>query len=373
MKKIALFVLTFVVFLGCIQSAQNKGSFTVEGGNPVGSQLDSVNKNSATQVSDSLGESAYECDPTPKEREFDVEAYYTGPLIDAHLHMPVLFALPPQLEALLPYEDTPVLEKDVTSDEIVCLLEKEGIIKAIGFYPVLETLVVPAINHIKKIEEKHPGKITAFFMPPPLFTPLYKPEKLDEILTEYPTVFSGYGELATYYPIFDGTSPNDPQFLETYKVLEKHNKIVMLHPTPENMDALENAIQLNPNVTFLLHGDNVEDQVIPLLEKHDNAYYSLDTSLVKIYGPSSAEEFNTALRKEFHERLNAVIEKWKPIIEAHPDKFMWGTDRLETWHFDQNFGGLLEEFSRSFIGSLDKEVQEKFAYKNAEGILEEGT
>ena len=49
---------------------------------------------------------------------------------------------------------------------------------------------------------------------------------------------------------------------------------------------------------------------------------------------------------------------------------MWGTDRLEGWHFDKEVGGLVEEFSRAFIGELDSSVQEKFAYKNAQRMLE---
>ena len=33
--------------------------------------------------------------------------------------------------------------------------------------------------------------------------------------------------------------------------------------------------------------------------------------------------------------------------------------------------GLIEESARSFIGQLDPSVQEKFAYKNAEKLLQE--
>ena len=49
---------------------------------------------------------------------------------------------------------------------------------------------------------------------------------------------------------------------------------------------------------------------------------------------------------------------------------MWGTDRWHEWHFDQEVGGLLEEFGRSFIGEFAPEIQEKFAYKNAEEFLQ---
>ena len=34
------------------------------------------------------------CDFDPEQREFDIEPYYTGPLLDAHFHMPAAFAPP---------------------------------------------------------------------------------------------------------------------------------------------------------------------------------------------------------------------------------------------------------------------------------------
>lgn len=362
-KASLLFVLAIIALSGCTQ-AEKKGSFIIEG--------EQAGKDAET--------SSFECDTTPKEREFDVNAYYAGPLIDAHLHMPVLIALPQQFRQMLPYEEVPVLEKDITSDEIVCLLEKAKIKKAIGFYAVIESLAKPAVHVVKRVEANHPGKIAAFLLPSPLFSPIFKPEKLDEILSSNNGVFKGYGELATYFPVFEGRLPNDADFLETYKVAAKHNQIVMLHPTPENLDELEQAIKANPEVKFLLHGGEYRDRkttqeelkniVIGAVERNENVFYSIDTQLTEIYGPGK-EEFKERFRESFYEKLDETLRVWKPVIEANPDKFVWGTDRLETWHFDEEVGGLVEEIGRAFIGQLDKEVQEKFAYKNAERLLGE--
>ena len=65
------------------------------------------------------------------------------------------------------------------------------------------------------------------------------------------------------------------------------------------------------------------------------------------------------------------LRDWKQIIEAHPDQFTWGSDRWYTWHFDPGVSGLVVEFGRAFIGRLDPAVQEKFAYKNAERMLQQ--
>ena len=71
----------------------------------------------------------------------------------------------------------------------------------------------------------------------------------------------------------------------------------------------------------------------------------------------------------FNEVLHAALSEWKLRIEAHPSRFMWGTDRWYDWHFDAEVGGLLEEFGRAFIGRLSPAVQENFAHKNAEALL----
>ena len=76
------------------------------------------------------------------------------------------------------------------------------------------------------------------------------------------------------------------------------------------------------------------------------------------------------IRNNFDLLLKEKLGDWKNIIEAHPDQFTWGSDRWYTWHYDPEVGGLVEEFGRTFIGQLDPSVQEKFAYKNAERLLE---
>ena len=60
---------------------------------------------------------------------------------------------------------------------------------------------------------------------------------------------------------------------------------------------------------------------------------------------------------------------WRFFIGNNPDKFLWGTDRAYTMHFDPEVSALLDEISRSFTGQLDAEVQQKFAYQNAERLL----
>lgn len=50
---------------------------------------------------------------------------------------------------------------------------------------------------------------------------------------------------------------------------------------------------------------------------------------------------------------------------------LWGTDRGDAvWNYDIEVGQMQVKIARAFIGRLDPTVQEKFAYKNAQRLLE---
>jgi hypothetical protein len=337
------------------------------------------------------------CDFDPEQREFDTKNYYTGPLFDAHLHMPLLFAPPPGFQDEFT-EPEAVLGTDITIDGLVCQMDKENINGIFGFYQIHDFIFDQAIKLAKDTEDKYPGRIVTFVLPVPT---IVAPEKLDRILDgagssfyRYPNdLIKGYGELALYSQSYVGANPDDPNFLETYKILKKHDVIVMIHPKDrpksQHLEPLSRAIELNPDVKFLMHGcslsgfDCYTSDITKIMDKYPNAYYSLDTHLFSpprgapyMYDDSlnSEEKLISKLRQTLvqdvgNANFGAAQKEWKKMIENNPDQIMWGMDRGYTWHFDDEVHGLLVEYSRAFIGGLDPEVQEKYAYKNAERLL----
>ena len=70
--------------------------------------------------------------------------------------------------------------------------------------------------------------------------------------------------------------------------------------------------------------------------------------------------------------LRQALELYKPMIEAHPDRFMWGTDRVDiAWNYDEDVGKLLADYGRAFIGAFDPEIQEMIGHLNAERLIAE--
>lgn len=319
-----------------------------------------------------------ECDRTPAQRQFDSNPYYTGPLIDNHLHMPFTFDVPKEIYRQADW-NAPILEKEVLAGNIICDFEKEKISSAFGFYVVPNLLKGQAVQLVKQIEQQYPRRIIPFLMPTHVSGLDLKPEEAEDILNSNKGLFKGFGEIAFYKGSFKGVSPDDPSLLEIYKIADKHGLIVMLHPDDGQKQAVERILKESPNVKFLFHGENMWPWIEEIIGIYPNAYYSVDANLfdipnehtiANIYGPEK-EEFVSEFTGNFDRILKANLEIWKPRIEKHSDNYLWGTDRAFDWHFDADVGALLEEMSRSFIGQLNPDVQEKFAYRNAKGLLKE--
>ena len=297
--------------------------------------------------------------------------HYDGPLFDAHFHMPSLIDFS-KIEGLGIDHDInsitdPVLGKDVSLDKILCNFDKEKVRGAIGFSIGIEPLLEETLKAAESVKMDSSGKISLFLMPQ-----VFSTESLESIETTNKGLFAGYGEMTFYGQDYANTPPDSPVVMETYKVAEKHNLIVMIHPGRNQKSNIGNVLQKNPNVNFLLHGFEIENDIVDLIDKYPNVYFSIDSAvLYAMQGlfMGSKGQFVSRFEQEFDVNMNRAVNKWKSAVEKHPDRFMWGSDRGLLWHYDEDVSILFEEFGRAFIGKLDPSVQEKFAYENAEELI----
>ncbi len=359
-----LFIIILVLFFGCVQKGEATNNETIE----------------------HIGVKE-ECDHTPTKRQFNSEPYYSGPLIDTHIHLPAAFKTPDNIAEEVDW-DAPVFDKDINRSQIICMLDKENIKSAFGFYIVTTMLTEKSVQVAKEIDGQYPGRIVPFILPPHFESLNPGPTEIEQILKSNPGLFKGFGEIAMYRGSYYGMSPNDPSLLEIYEVADKNNLIIMMHPDEGWDSDIESMVRDNPNVTFLFHGGTIEEtprnageieKWVMTVVRYPNAYYTIDIDFSDLaddpscclFDVDNKEDFVVNFKKNYDKILAESLARWKPHIEKYPDKFLWGTDRGEyAWAFDPEVGGLIEELSRAFIGQLDPTVQEKFAYKNAEKLLE---
>ena len=298
--------------------------------------------------------------------KFNAGPYYTGPLFDAHFHMPSVLELAGLEGHAAP--DHPVLGKDITLDEILCFFDKENVRGAIAFNTLDDTRLDESVKAASDMQSQSSGKIRLFLMPTNLAT-----EKLGEIQSSNRQLFEGYGEIALYDQSLQGVTPSSKKMQDIYDVAKKYGLVVMMHPDMGQKGDIEKALQNNPGVNFLLHGFESEDYATDLMDKYPNLYFSIDSAvlypMMGLFMSGPKETFISRFEQDFNSILNDKLNKWKGKIKRHPDRFMWGTDRGMKWHFDEEISVLFEEFARAFIARLDSEVQENYAYKNAEKLL----
>ncbi len=317
------------------------------------------------------------CNLASLQRQFSNTPYYSGPLFDDHFHMPQFFKVSNHPEA-------PVIDQDISRKDVACLFSNKNRVKGVfAFYGIPVHLKASALEIVKGIERQYPGVITHFLEL--IVFPGYPvdPSQIKGILDSNKSLFKGYGELSMYLPHYSSVKPNDPAMRKFYGVADTHNLIVMMHPIEGQQQAIEEILRDYPNVQFLFHGaerlSSANMFLDTFLEKYPNAHYSVD---IVLFGDDSngrplldaardKQDFIAKFKQNWQSTLNSKVAFWKSKIEKHPDQFLWGTDRgASLWNYDQEVEALLEEYSRAFIGQLSPAVQEKYAYKNAEGLLQ---
>ena len=199
---------------------------------------------------------------------------------------------------------------------------------------------------------------------------------MKEMLDFAPGLFQGYGEIGLYAlggrREADDYPPDASIFQGLYPVVAEHNLIVYLHPGKGHADNFEKVLKEHPVIDFIVHGEQIENEIGNLMEKYSNVYFTVNDLYGDQYLLNIRENKSTFLASvdNFEPLLEEDLATWKEPIESHPDQFMWGTDRGDAvWTFDLEVGQTLVDYGRTFIGRLDPDVQEKFAYKNAESLL----
>ena len=315
-------------------------------------------------------------------------SYYSGPLIDTHLHIPQLpddgffgddddYEKPQGRDSesydSIAEEDRPLLGRSVTINGIACTLQREGTIRAFAFFPTFLDIEVQLIEVAQRTMEGYPSLFVPFIQSSGSEVSTVEAETLQEFLEIRSGLFSGLGEV--------GDSPTEPInpppdsviYTENFELARNHNLLVYFHPGEGHHENLGRALQRFPDITFIVHGDFVRPHIDGLMNKYPNLYFTFNDIFEEhtpLFRFGDKEIFISAMRRDWDWLLENAVELYKPLIEAHPDRYMWGTDRVDiAWNYDEDVGILLAEFGRAFIGKLDPAVQEKVGYKNAERLL----
>lgn len=346
---------------------------------------------------DNLNTFLFDLDSLPPPLDLSVGEQYDGPLFDTHLH---LVGSKDIKNTRL--QDERVHINSETASSIFATLENENIIGVIGFLPIShnrfnenddgsvngtyqnETLAVVNRPDNKIIPFLHPLSHTGI---PPNGDSEKFFKFIERNIKNSKIPFRGIGEIHTSYPqtdSYDSMSLIDPIMLDLYDYAAVNDLVIMIHPELEDIEDLHLALNHNPEAIFLIHGiidsgdggQPIAEHLETLFTKHQNMYFSIDAAIM--LGNSlmdscihNKDQFMTNLNSKisYHNMLTASVEFWKPVIESHPTRVMWGTDLYYWWHFEPDVIHVTVKFGRDFISYLEPDIQDQFAYRNAIDML----
>ncbi len=326
--------------------------------------------------------------PEPVPREYPAGSY-TGPLWDTHIHVPPIADGP---LAALGLDNRPILGGNITMGDIACTFATEGTDRVFSFFSVWDGAMTTAmVETARRTAEEYSDAFVPFIMPPdhddsPTGSPTVDAETLEHMLNLSPDLFAGYGEIGLYARNRGSAElpPDDSKMLAIYDLLTKKGiSLVYVHLGIGHEDNLARAAEMYPHLNFIFHGDQLVvyeadahqnlSAVDELLTNHSNIFYGID----ELYGddfllrPEVSKEKFFAHFEHPEPLLEEDIATWSAFIERHPTQVLWGTDRgwSSAWSLDVQTGLLLTDYARAFIGRLNPDVQELYAYQNAERLI----
>jgi len=198
----------------------------------------------------------------------------------------------------------------------------------------------------------------------------------------------GFGEIGLWREELQSVTFDSPHMQTIFQLVNEAKGIVMIHIStvsqggrPTELTEIEPSIRKYPDVIFLFHNKWTWDLVDQLMSKYPNVYYSMDFGASfrlgkgvslnpKDAGSNNAESFLAAVNQT---GLDYIVERnlqdLAPLLQQYPDRIFWGTDLAEPWHFDESVTDVVIRISRQFIGRLPADIQEKYAYQNAQRVF----
>ena len=218
-------------------------------------------------------------------------SYYSGPLLDTHLHIPAI----PDHSPGEQIEETQegrfggpkaLLGWNIKISEIACTLKNEGTKKNFAFFPVYEGEISLYLLEIwNKTMNQYPETFTPFIMSSgddgePDGFPTVDAKVLTEMLKVHPNLFKGYGEIGLYEREKGGSKalpPDSNRLIQIYPIVRENNLLVYFHLGDGDKDNFERVLNQNPDINFIWHGDQLSvNEVDDILSKYPNAYYGID-------------------------------------------------------------------------------------------------
>ena len=315
-------------------------------------------------------------EPTPTTSKTWPGSYYNGPLFETHLHL-----------------DSNV--HSWSTDGLLSYLDREKVDWAIGFYPFPPNKTMNMESNIASTITATRSRVIPLLQPSDSWAQFASGQYSEAVLRNHlqpQGLLQGVGEFVLYIPPLQSVTFDSPTMRTVFQVVNELKGIVMIHPSnvarrgrPTELAEIEPSVRKYPEVIFIFHGQpEVFDVIVQLMSKYPNVYFTFDvinwlfTSRIARYNlmaplgaaAETAERFLADINRIGSDQLvEDSLTKSLSRLQKYPDRIFWGTDLCESWHYEEAVTDVVIRISRQFIGRLPVDIQEKYAYKNAQRVF----
>jgi len=312
------------------------------------------------------------------------EAGHAHTYADAHLHFVDFFQQSDGVDALFEAMDAAHVDHAVIAgmpltkkwheDEPQRPRYYQGDDAPVYWYSATDPILVEAIRDLPPSRRKRLHPFLSGFNPNDKNATVH----IEQMLTLYPGVWEGIAEVITRHDdltaMIQGDTPraNSEAMMRVYRLAAKHDLPVLLHSNltsvrerePIYLAELEEALEANPGTRIIWAHAGTSGEInrwqetmpylLPtlesLLDRHDNLWIDLSWSV---------------LEPHILDRKGKPRAAWITLIEAHPDRFMIGSDLVGKFG---KLGDAMKGFDR-LLDALDEPAARKVARDNLLAVL----
>lgn len=278
---------------------------------------------------------------------------FDGEYVDTHAHWL------PSMGPEMPSKYAPMMEKYDIGATVLFSPSADAVQRYESF---LERLTDPGVEYLPFMSAPPPGQQLS--------------AELRALYDGKEKAFWGIGEWKPQnepFPAFNGD-----RYTPMWELAADLDIPVMFHPKASQEGTVEPALDTYAETTFILHGHQMLGYgqegpglgpTLPrLLREYDNLYWQMDVGVMFsgiLLRLRSSSEFVDWYESNAGELVDIYQDILPQLLEAAPERIMWGTDIAQHWNLNDEAFSLLMEFTEKVLEAVPEKHRVPYKRENA--------